>query len=454
MKNFTEKETIHFLPFYFWMIILGMRLFIFVSEKLYQQSPMLIIHGVHIHHFFLGLALLLIAFILFDPKRIKNSLVFMAFIGIGSGLFFDEFSFWAYIRSRNYWSLENLIAIAAVGSFFIYYARLQNRRKKPAILFPIHPRPNPQNPLVSVVIPAFNEEKFLTHTLWSIIRQDFQNFELIVVDNNSKDATTEIAKRFGAKVVFEAKRGVGFARQKGFCQARGSIIATTDADTLAPQNWLQRIVTEFQKDRAIVAFGGLYTLCSGPFTARFATRYLLYPAWILDKTCSGGWTLPGANFAVRKNAFYQIGGFNTKLHLGEDADLSQRLRKTGQVILDPRFRVQTSGRRFKNGLLLALVTYAPNGIIRMLLKKHKLANLPTIRNETPFLQRFLLLPVSLGIVSLAFLFYIANPPVSHAKEVAQVRKKITSVVGVLEKQEATLKNSLEGIKHTQWKQKR
>lgn len=267
---------------------------------------------------------------------------------------------------------------------------------------------NPFDPLVSVVIPAFNEEQYLTKALQSIVNQEFQNFELIVVNNNSTDKTAEIAESFGAKVIFESQRGVGYARQAGFLEAKGEIIATTDADTILPRNWLSRIVSEFEKDGKLAAFGGLYTLYSGPLTARFTISRFARSAWTLDKIFSRGWGLPGVNFAVKKEAFLKVGGFKSELSLGEDAEISRRLKKVGRVLLDPRFLVQTSGRRYRSGLLLGLMAYIPNGIVRIVFNKHKFLKLPTIRSERSFFARRVNQFLLLLVIVLFSLLYFSN----------------------------------------------
>lgn len=245
---------------------------------------------------------------------------------------------------------------------------------------------NPKNPLVSVVIPALNEEGFLERTLKSLSKQDFKQFELIVVNNNSVDKTAKIAEEFGAKVIFELKKGIGHARQRGFLEAKGEIIATTDADTILPKNWISRIVKEFKKRKKMVAFGGLFILYSGTLASKTVISRLAYPAWILDRLFSGGWSLPGVNCSVRKKAFLEVGGFNVDLTLGEDADLSQRLKKVGKVVLDRKFVVLTSGRRFRNGLLPAMKTYIPNALIRMTTRKHKFTKFSTERTEKPMVK--------------------------------------------------------------------
>jgi len=294
---------------------------------------------------------------------------------------------------------------------------------------------NPENPPISVVIPAFNEEKFIERTLVSLMNQDFKDFELIVVDNNSQDRTGQIAERFGAKVVFEPKEGVGYSRQAGFMAAKAPIIATTDADTIVPPNWLSKILKGFESDPELVAFGGFHSLYNGPFLARFAVRYLIFIPWIFDRIFSGGWTLSGANLAVRKKAFLQIGGFNTKLKLSEDADLSQRLRGVGRVCLDMGFRVETSGRRYGRGLFMAMVQYFPNGLARIFLKKpEKFAKLHPIREEKFISDRYWLLWFALCLSLFVIMFPFKNPRVEAEvvkpiKERAEVFEKTISTKG-------------------------
>jgi glycosyltransferase involved in cell wall biosynthesis len=266
-----------------------------------------------------------------------------------------------------------------------------------------------KNPKISVVIPAFNEEKFLPKCLESLKNQDFKDFEMIVVDNNSTDKTVEIAKKFGAIVFSEKNQGVAFARQKGFLKARGKIIASTDADTILSQNWLSRIFEEFQRDESLLAFGGSCILYSGPFSAKLAARYFFPFLLRLDKIFSGGWNLMGSNFAVRKSAFLKIGGFNTNLKLNEDIEISHRLRKVGKVILDPNFKVKTSGRRYRHGLIFGLINYAPSTIFRFLFKKYdKFQNFPPVRKEESLIGKFSFPIISL-FVFLFLLFHLSTP---------------------------------------------
>ncbi len=101
--------------------------------------------------------------------------------------------------------------------------------------------------MISVVIPALNEESSLPDCLESLKNQDYKGeYEIIVADNGSTDNTAGIAKGFGAEVVFcRDKKSVFSARQAGANAARGDIIAQADADTVYPRDWLAKIANHF-----------------------------------------------------------------------------------------------------------------------------------------------------------------------------------------------------------------
>src|SRR3989338_1899751 len=91
---------------------------------------------------------------------------------------------------------------------------------------------------VSVVIPAFNEEKYIENTLFSLLKSEQKthlDYEVILVDNNSFDRTAEIAQKFtgrmNLRIIKETRQGRGIARARGFEEAKGAIILSADADT-------------------------------------------------------------------------------------------------------------------------------------------------------------------------------------------------------------------------------
>ncbi len=215
-----------------------------------------------------------------------------------------------------------------------------------------------KRPFISVVIPAYNEEQYLSKTLESLKKQDYTgNFEVIVVDNNSRDHTAQIGKNYGAKVIRELQKGVQFARQTGFAAARGQIIASTDADTIVPTNWLTTLAGEFAKNPDAVCVSGMFTFYDGSTLTRILTWLFNYPSFVIF-----GWH-SAANMAVWKVAFIKSGGFDSKAYLSEDSELAKKLKKYGKVYILPRFKVQTSARRFNQlGLLGGLYNYTANYI--------------------------------------------------------------------------------------------
>lgn len=211
---------------------------------------------------------------------------------------------------------------------------------------------------LSIVIPAYNEEKYIRRTLQSLQEQTYKKFELVVVDNCSNDTTAAIAQEFGARIVIEKQKGIGAARRAGFAHAKGDIIATTDADAMIKDKfWLEKIMTAFINDPDLVGYGGVFRLYSGPLTARLAARYGMYPLYWLAKIFSGKWLLIGPNFAVRRSAYLKTSGIDAQMSQGEDVDIAMKLAKFGKVKLVPYLVVYSSGRRFRHGLLSGLRSY-------------------------------------------------------------------------------------------------
>jgi peptidoglycan-N-acetylglucosamine deacetylase len=208
-------------------------------------------------------------------------------------------------------------------------------------------------PFVSVVIPAYNEENYLPSCLQSIKNQDYAGeYEVIVVDNASTDNTSQIAREWGAKVVYEGKRSPACARQKGAEVATAKIIAFIDADTQAPRHWLSSIVWRFLCDPDTVAVSGPYAYGDAGKLARVVSYAGNFLSLILDqffrRLFDKGGAIWGSNFAVRRSALLKVGGFDTSIKFyGEEYELSLRLKKAGKGRIMPRLFVLTSARRLK-----------------------------------------------------------------------------------------------------------
>ena len=221
-------------------------------------------------------------------------------------------------------------------------------------------------PFVSVVIPAYNEENYLPLCLESIKKQDYvAEYEVIVVDNASMDNTAKIALDWGAKVVYESKRSPACARQRGVEAAMGEIIAFIDADTQAPTCWLSTIVSRFVQEPETVVISGPYAYCDAGSIARIASYIGNFISIIIDhlfrKVLNKGSAVWGSNFAVRRTAILEVGGFDTSIRFyGEEYELSLRLKKAGKGGIIPRLFVLTSARRLKR---MGVVTLYWNWIV-------------------------------------------------------------------------------------------
>jgi len=195
--------------------------------------------------------------------------------------------------------------------------------------------------LISVVIPAYNEEKHIEACLDSLKKQSFPKlfYEVIVVDNDSTDKTAEIAKKFQTKVILETERGTVFAIRKGLNQAQGDIVALTDADTIVNKDWLKNIYQAFENNPELVLVGG---------------RTLFRPKVPLSVISQGIFNLAngligfnGANGAIRKDTYQRVYGIDEKINLSWETDLSLRLKKEGQKTFLIRNWVITSSRHFR-----------------------------------------------------------------------------------------------------------
>jgi len=203
---------------------------------------------------------------------------------------------------------------------------------------------------ISVVVPAYDEERYLPACLKALQRQSLpaENYEVVVVDNASTDATAEVARRYGARVISEPRKGVARARQTGFEAARGEIMASTDADTRVPADWLARIVAHFEADPALGAVYGPVHWPEGHPIEQWALRYpVTRVLWVSNRVGRSLWW--GSNFAVRREIFYAAGGFPVDWPSGEDTDLSLRVSRLAPIRFDPDLVVHASSRRSREG---------------------------------------------------------------------------------------------------------
>lgn len=219
-----------------------------------------------------------------------------------------------------------------------------------------------KSPKISVIIPAFNESKYIHNVISGLRSQTFKDFEVIVVDGKSKDNTRQIARRF-AKVLIEPKPNIGAARNTGAKQAKGDIIFFTNADTKATKNLL-KIYADLFSDKNIVAASGPLTPLEK--TTRFIRFGYNFASVRLAKFSFGIGqpAISGSNFAVRRSTFIKCGGFDESLFTYEDLDLTLRLKKFGKIEYVDNAVVATSTRRIVKWGVVRYILFNAGNVLR------------------------------------------------------------------------------------------
>jgi cellulose synthase/poly-beta-1,6-N-acetylglucosamine synthase-like glycosyltransferase len=243
------------------------------------------------------------------------------------------------------------------------------------------------DPLVSVVIPAWNEEEGILHTLHSLANTTTQyQTELIVIDNNSTDGTNALLQKLGVKTIIEKKQGVGNARTCGLHQARGKYILTGDSDTLYPPGWItamtKTLIDGEKQATPVYCVHGTYSFLPSDSTPRW--QYALYEvmsSYVIKKKEKAQPFLNtlGFNTGFVKQKGIEVNGYDIETqrtfrgqagvletNATEDGMMALRLQEAGgknQAELTKDGRVWTSDRRIQmdGGLKNAL---------SMRLKKH------------------------------------------------------------------------------------
>lgn len=202
--------------------------------------------------------------------------------------------------------------------------------------------------MISVVLPALNEESGIEACLRSISEQDHsEDYEVVVVDGGSEDCTASIACELADKVVVQKSPGIGGARRDGAKAASGDKLAFTDADTIVSEGWLNAISSNL--DRYDASTGPVVYLEQGVKSELIQRWRSMYRIFYL----SNFYYILGSNMAVRAGTYRQIGG-HSDISLLDDYDLSIKLFKDkARIRHDPNQVVYTSSRRAEKLLAYA-----------------------------------------------------------------------------------------------------
>jgi len=175
--------------------------------------------------------------------------------------------------------------------------------------------------MISIIIPALNEEKYLPFLLESIKKQEFKDYEIILADAGSKDKTVEIAKEYGCRVVPGGLPGKG--RNEGAKVARGDLLFFLDADSKMPDNFFNKALKEFNERKLDLASFCLVPMPPSKISYFFMNIFYNQPIILLENA------LPHAamGILVKKELFEKTGGFDEDVKLAEDHYFARRAIK-------------------------------------------------------------------------------------------------------------------------------
>src|SRR4030043_1058156 len=211
----------------------------------------------------------------------------------------------------------------------------------------------------SFIIPAFNEEEFISNCVKSIKNQEGDDFEIIVVDNGSSDKTAEIAKNLGVALVSEEKKGISNARNFGVMKAKGEFLCFVDADGTLSNNWLSEAREIINKNN-IKAIARLNIFVNNNLLKKFYFNiytFFAYLALILYEKIFPKLFLPGNNLVIKRSIFLKLGGFEP--YIAEDIFLSKKFwkLKNRKSVFNPKMIIFYSSRRFEREGFLKTILF-------------------------------------------------------------------------------------------------
>ena len=198
-----------------------------------------------------------------------------------------------------------------------------------------------KTPLISVILPTYNRAKYLARSIESVLSQSYKNFELVIIDDGSRDNTPSLISKYQDPriKIIKNETNVGFVRSlnKGINYAKGKYISRIDDDDLWPDPSKLRKQVEFLEDNPeyVLVGCGIIRIDS---EGKEIKRYLLPEK---DKDIKEIMLIvsPFAHIGTifRKQAWESVGGYDEKLHFSQDSDLWARLGKKGKLYNIPEY---------------------------------------------------------------------------------------------------------------------
>ena len=216
--------------------------------------------------------------------------------------------------------------------------------------------------LVSIIIITKNHSKYLSKCLKSVLNQNYKNIEIILVDHNSSDNTSEIVKSFNSDKIkyflYKENKGIANVRNFGIRNSKGKLIFFTDSDCIVTKNWIEEGITIFSNDN-VEGIEGKTIAENQNFGAseHFVENFL-------------GGQYQTCNIAYKRSTLIEIGMFNENYRIAyEDVDLALRVKKKYTIKFNPEMLVF---HQLVKWSIKALICNAFRGGDKvMLVKEHK-----------------------------------------------------------------------------------
>lgn len=214
----------------------------------------------------------------------------------------------------------------------------------------------PVRPVVSVIVPSYNDAAMLRRCLDALAAQTRPADEVIVVDNASTDDTPAVARDAGARLVHQPLRGIFPATAAGFDAARGDLLGRLDADSVPPPDWVASVVAAFEQDETLDVLSGPGRFYGSTRAVHWIAEHLYIGAYRrVVGTMLGHPVLFGSNLALRRATWLAVRSrtHQTRADVHDDLDLTINLPPMTHIRFDPHLVVGVSARPFDNAAGLA-----------------------------------------------------------------------------------------------------
>jgi len=189
-------------------------------------------------------------------------------------------------------------------------------------------------PSVSVIIPTFNCAQYIATAVDSVLAQETVDFEVLVVDDGSTDATGEILERYGARIqyLYQPNSGVSVARNRGLAASRGRYVAFLDSDDAWHRNKLERQLQALENSPGAAACYSAFLVTDSHLSPLYVHRGKPHTSVLEDLLLRGNWVSTPSTVLCERALFSKVGGFDPELSLCADWDMWLRLAAVTEFV--------------------------------------------------------------------------------------------------------------------------